>query len=308
MPPSRIEVIVNQNSGTEGERSDIKTRIEEAFRAHNLEANVSVADNGEELMKLAGQAAKSDAEIIVAGGGDGTVSGVASKIVETEKTLGVLPLGTLNHFAKDLQIPLNLEDAVRVVAENHTKKIDVGEANGRIFINNSSIGLYPQIVKNRERQQERLGRGKWWAAFWAATSILLRYPFFAVRLKVKGEEFIRRTPFVFIGNNEYEMDIFKVGSRRCLDAGRLSLYLLRRTGRLGLLLLALRTVFGALRRAKDFDAFCADEIEIETRRKRVLVAFDGEVALMRSPLRYRSRPSALRVIVPKETEGADNGG
>ncbi len=105
-----------------------------------------------------------------------------------------------------MQIPQNIEEAVRIIAENHTKEIDVGEVNGRIFVNNSSIGLYPQIVKNRERQQERLGHGKWRAAFWAALKILRRSPFLHVKLKTGDGERRIKTPFVFVGNNEYTMD------------------------------------------------------------------------------------------------------
>ncbi|MDQ6786221.1 MAG: diacylglycerol kinase family lipid kinase, partial [Acidobacteriota bacterium] len=266
-----IEVIVNESSGTGDEKIDIKSQIEEAFKAHNLQANVSIAGSGEDLMKLAEQSARSDAEIIVAGGGDGTISGVASKIIDANKTFGVLPLGTLNHFSKDLQIPQDLAEAVRVIAEGNVKKIDVGEINGQIFINNSSIGLYPKIVRRRERQQ-RLGRGKWTAAFWAATNVLRRYPFLNIKLSVDGQEVRRKTPFVFVGNNEYEMDFLNIGTRKCLDDGKLSVYILHRTGRFGLLMLALRSLVGALQRAKDFETVCTEEITIDTHHKTLLVA------------------------------------
>ncbi len=295
---SPIEVIINQGSGADSGEDDIKTQVEKAFKANNLTANISVAKNGEDLMKLAERAAKSDAQIIIAGGGDGTVSGVASKIVGTGKTFGVLPLGTLNHFSKDLNIPPDLVEAVSVIAENNTLEIDVGEVNEQTFVNNSSIGLYPKIVRQREKQQ-RLGRGKWAAAFWAATSVLRRYPFLHIKLQMDGREIERKTPFVFIGNNEYEMDFLNIGTRRCLDRGKLSVYLLHRTGRFGLLMLALRSLFGIMHRAKDFETFCTDEITIDTHHKTLPVAFDGEVTLMQTPLCYRIRPQCLRVIVPK---------
>ncbi len=297
MHPS-IEVIINESSGTDADKSDIKSQIEEAFKANNLRANVSVARSGEELMKLAERAAKSDAEIVVAGGGDGTISGVASQLVETNKVFGVLPLGTLNHFSKDLNIPQDLTEAVRVIAEGNIKQIDVGEVNGRVFINNSSIGLYPKIVRRREKQQ-RLGRGKWSAAFWAATSVLRRYPFLKIKLCIDGQEVWRKTPFVFVGNNEYEMDFLNIGTRKCLDDGKLSLYLLHRTGRAGLLMLALRSLLGAMQRAKDFESVCTDEITIDTHHKTLLVARDGEVETLQTPLCYRIHLQALSVIVPK---------
>ena len=294
-----IEVIVNQGSGTASGADDIRAQVEKAFADNDLQANVKVATSGEHLMKLAEDAAKSDARIVVAGGGDGTISGVASKIIGTDKIFGILPLGTLNHFSKDLQIPADLTEAARVIAEGNVQKIDVGKVNGQIFINNSSIGLYPNIVRRREKQQ-RLGRGKWTAAFWSATSVLRRYPFLNIKLIIDGAEVRRTTPFLFVGNNEYEMDFFNIGTRKCLDDGKLSIYLLHRTGRAGLVMLALRSVFGVMRQAKDFESVCAEDFEIETRRKKkLLVAYDGEVSRMDSPLRYKIHPKALSVLVPK---------
>jgi diacylglycerol kinase family enzyme len=198
-----------------------------------------------------------------------------------------------------LNIPLDLEGAARNLIEGEAVKVDVGEVNGNIFINNSSLGLYPSIVRHREKQQERLGRGKWFAAAWATLEVFRRYPLFGVRLSADGQEFRRRTPFVFIGNNEYQMDTFNLGARSCLDAGQLSLHLTRDIGRWGLVRLAASALFGRLRESKDFDALCTKEVWIETRRTRVRVATDGEVTVMKSPLHYRVRPAALRVIVPK---------
>lgn len=296
--PLTVEIIMNAGSGT-GEKEIVRQQLAELFADNQIEVHFSLAENGAELLRLAQAAANGKAEIIVAAGGDGTVSAVAAAIVGANKTLGVLPLGTLNHFAKDLEIPLELEDAVRIIAANQTVKIDVGKVNERVFINNSSIGLYPNIVRRRERQQ-RLGRSKWIAAFWASVAVLRRYPFFAVKLTTDSEQITRLTPFVFVGNNEYEMDVLNIGGRKCLDAGKLSVYLLNRTGRLGLIKLALRSVFGRLREAEDFEAACITEVTIETRRKRrsVLVAFDGEVERMDAPLKYQILPRALSVIVP----------
>ncbi len=291
---------MNAGSGKDEDKDETKKQLVEAFRAGNLDAHFSFAESGEELLEMAEEAAKSDYQTIVAAGGDGTISAVAAAISESGKTLGVLPFGTLNHFSKDLNISAELEESVRVIAENHTAEIDIGEVNGQIFINNSSIGLYPQIVRRREMQQHRLGRGKWSAAFWAAIAVLRRYPFLVIKLTIDGKEFTRKTPFVFVGNNEYEMDSFNIGGRKCLDAGSLSVYVLHRTGRMGLVRLALRSLFGILRQAKDFETFCTDEIIIETRHKKLLVAFDGEVKTMETPLHYRIRPNALRVIVPKK--------
>ncbi|HZH29415.1 MAG TPA: diacylglycerol kinase family protein [Pyrinomonadaceae bacterium] len=303
--PSRVEIILNASAGSGGQEA-ARATLAEIFAAEgHLDAHVSLAESGAEIVELARRAAADkEVRIVVAGGGDGTVNAVASELVGTDKVLGVLPLGTLNHFAKDLGIPLDLEGAARNIVEGETTRVDVGEVNGHIFINNSSLGLYPSIVRHREKQQERLGRGKWVAALWATVEVFRRYPLFGVRLSADdGQQFRRRTPFVFIGNNEYQMDTFNLGARSCLDAGHLSLHLTRDVGRWGLVRLAASALFGRLRESKDFDALCTTEVWIETRRRRLRVATDGEVTIMRSPLHYRVRPGALQVIAPKKVTG-----
>jgi len=296
---SGVEVIINATAGSSG-ADDTERAVADAFASCGVDARVTVASEGTEIVRLVRRALSSDARAVVAGGGDGTVSAVASQLIGTRLALGVLPLGTLNHFAKDLGVPLNLEDAARTVCEGREVRVDVGEVNGQVFINNSGLGLYPRIVRRREKLQERLGSGKWPAFFQAALTVLRRYPFLNVQLSADGHEIARKTPFVMIGNNEYLMERFQLGARSCLDAGHLSLYVAHRTGRLGLLWLAVRALFGRIRQAKDFDALCAQEIWIETRRpKRLHVATDGEVNVMTTPLHYRVLPGALRVIVPK---------
>ncbi|HEX3558034.1 MAG TPA: diacylglycerol kinase family protein [Pyrinomonadaceae bacterium] len=296
---SGVEVIFNASAGV-NKADEVERAVASAFDACGVEARVHLAREGAEVERLVRRALSNGARAIVAGGGDGTVSAVASLLAGTEKPLGVLPLGTLNHFAKDLGVPLDIVQAARSVCEGRVVCVDVGEVNGKIFVNNSSLGLYPRIVRRREKLQERLGSGKWAAFLRAALAILRRYPFLNVRLRADGQEIVRRTPFVFVGNNEYLMESFQIGARARLDGGCLSLYVAHRTGRLGLLRLAVRALFGRLREAKDFDALRAQEIRVETHRpKRLHVAADGEVSVMTTPLHYRVLPGALRVIVPK---------
>lgn len=294
----KIAVIVNHRSGP-GHEADVQERLERAFKAAGAEAQISLAQSGAEAVEMAERAARSDVDVIVAGGGDGTISSIVAAVVGSGKALGVLPFGTMNHFAKDLQIPINLEDAVATIVAGHESRVDVGEVNGRLFINNSSLGLYPSIIREREKQQ-RLGRGKWPAYIWAALGVLRRYPFLDVRVGIDGQKLNSRTPFVFIGNNEYEMESFNVGGRACLDNGELSLYMANDTGRLGLLRLALRALLGGLRQEKDFVAMCTKEIWIGTKHKRLRVALDGEVTVMEPPLHYFVRPRALRVLTPPD--------
>ena len=295
-----FKIIISASAGS-GDNSKAAERLAEIFKQDQIDIDISLAHSGAEVIELARAAARDSYNVIVAAGGDGTVSSVAAAVIDSDKILGVLPLGTLNHFAKDLGIPTDLEQAVRTIIAGHTIEVDVAEVNDRIFLNNSSLGLYPMIVREREKRQ-RLGFRKWPAFVWATLQALRRNPFLDVRLRIKGELLDRTTPFVFIGNNEYAMDLFNIGVRDRLDRGELSIYITHGTSRLKLIGLALRAVVGRLRNDKDFLALRSDEVKIHTARKRVRVAFDGEIDVLEAPLHYRVRNRALRVIVPKDVK------
>jgi diacylglycerol kinase family enzyme len=298
MPMARaLPVIVNAVAGSGHAQGDLEA-IREAFAAAGAPADILAARSGAEIVGLAERAVSERHPVIVAGGGDGTLNAVAGIIAESGLALGVLPLGTLNHFAKDLRIPLMLERAVATIVANHQAQIDVGEVNGRVFINNSSLGLYPALVTVRDNQRRRLGRSKWHAFFWATLTVLRRHPMLDVRLLLDDVTQNRRTPFVFIGNNEYQVEGFDIGRRERLDGGAFSIYLTRRRGRRGILGLALRALVGRLHDTRDFEALTAHSIRISTQRKTLLVATDGEVTRMRTPLEYRIRPRGLTVVVP----------
>lgn len=294
----KVAVILNASAGS-GCTRDFADGLVEKFAACGLNAGVSLAKNGHALVAAARQSVCDGVALVVAGGGDGTLNAVASELVGTGIVFGVLPLGTLNHFAKDLGIPMNTDGAIRTIAAGHCISVDTGEVNGRVFLNNSSLGLYPDTVRRRELQQSRLGRGKWLAFFWAAVTSLRRYPFLHLTLTVDGNIYKKRTPFIFIGNNDYVMEGFNIGARMALDAGQLSLYAAHRTSRLGLMVLALRAVSGRLRQAADFDVLSAKSLVIESHHKQLRVATDGEVNLMHTPLSYRIVPKSLNVLVPE---------
>jgi len=298
---SRMAVIINAGAGL-GYAPPWRESLAARLASHGLEADVTLAADVNHLMEAARSALAAGAGIVVAGGGDGTVNAVASVVLDSGAVFGVLPMGTLNHFARDLRIPPQLDAAIATLAAGHVAQVDVGEVNGRIFLNNSSLGLYPDIVRDRQRQQRRLGRGKWTAFGWAALAALRRYPFLRVRLTLGEQGHARRTPFVFIGNNEYHMQGFNIGERARIDGGMLSVYVAQRPTRFGLLKLALRALFGRLRQSREFHVFQAGEMVIETRHRRLRVATDGEVTVMAPPLRYRIRPAALPVIVPRPQE------
>jgi len=206
-------------------------------------------------------------------------------------------LGTYNHFAKDAGIPLDLDSAAAVIAGRVVRNVDVGLVNDRIFLNNSSIGMYPSIVKRRDQIREQLGKSKFTAMCIATMAVLRRHPLLDIRLHTSDQSILRRTPFLFVGNNPYNMDLFKIGQRSSLNEGKLSVYLTHRSGRFRLLWLAVRGLFGCLNQARDFESILLDECLIETHRRQLSVAIDGEVTAMLPPLHYRIVPGGLKLIV-----------
>lgn len=289
-------ILVNRSAGT-GKTSASPEELENLFCIRGIEARAHWIDSSQAQEALQ-PAALGHMDVVVAAGGDGTVSALAGKLVKTRTPLGVLPVGTLNHFAKDLRIPLELQQAIDCVLRCHISRVDVGEVNGHIFINNSSIGAYPHIVEGREQQQE-LGRAKWPATLVATWDMLRCCPLVKARLQIDHRTLSRTTPFIFVGNNRYTMDLFSIGARNSLEEGLLSVYTAHCTSVWGLARLAGHALLNRLDQSSDFDALLGTNLEIELRgTNRARVALDGELRLMRLPLIYRSRPGALRVITP----------
>jgi diacylglycerol kinase family enzyme len=292
-------VLVNAGVGAHasGGVEAARQAVARALLAARMAAEVRVVA-GHDMTEQARAASAAGAAAVVAAGGDGTVNAVAHALVGRETALGVLPLGTFNHFARDAGIPLDLAEAARVVARGEVRAIDAGSVNGRSFINNSSLGLYPDAVLERERQRRELGRHKHVAMAIAACRELRAYRPLRVRLDAAGRRISQRVPFLFVGNNRYDFLRAGLGRRERLDGGRLWLYLAVPHGRLGLLRLIGAAALGHLRERGDFHGLAVTEATVRLHRLLIPVGVDGEVVQLRPPLRYRIRPGALRVLTP----------
>jgi diacylglycerol kinase family enzyme len=289
----KVIVLLNRAAGT----VNADTAVADAMAGARIEADLRNVPP-DQLALEAHAAVESDADVVVAGGGDGTINTVAAALAGTDKPLGVLPLGTLNHFAKDLGIPLDLAGAAAVIAARHTASVDVGRVNDSIFINTSSIGLYSRAVLVREAERRR-GWSKWWAMGLAMLKVFRRFPMLEVRLTTAEAAIHRRTPLVFVGNNRYEFDLLTVGTRNCVCAGELGLYIANTQSRWGMVRLAIRGAVGRLKQSRDFELSCQREFWIESHKRVLSVALDGEVVTLPPPLHYRTWPEALQVCVPK---------
>src|SRR5215217_1624704 len=244
---ARIAVLINRGGGAAAADPEIASTIADAFRSAGLEADVELIDGGQCEVRSRAVAERGD-DMVVVGGGDGTISAAASALVGTDTRLGILPLGTLNHFARDLGIPTDLAEAAAVIAEGKHRLVDVAEMNGRIFINNSAIGLYPLMVIDRDQQRKRLGRSKRLAMVVASVRILARFNHQRLSLTVNKERKARLdTPLLFVGNNNYRIDLGAPGQRESIDAGELCVMVMRKKTRAGLIAASIRALFNRSR-------------------------------------------------------------
>jgi len=301
----KVAVVLNAGAGSvDVDRCQEQARqIKQAFADVSVAADVYISP-GSKLAETARQVA-GGADAVVAAGGDGTVSAVAGALAGGQVPLAVMPLGTFNHFAKDIGMPLDLAEAARAIAARRSARLDVGEVNGRIFVNNSSIGLYPEIVIAREQERRQTGRRKLWAMVIAALRVLRRFPLLHVHVMTEQREVVSKTPFVFVGNNGYEISVLALGKRARLDGGQLSLYMVRCRGRLHMFWLMVRALLQRLEAVRDFEFELVSEAHVKLHRRRLEVSFDGEVTTMTSPLHYRIRPGALPVLIPPAKEAVE---
>ena len=252
------------------------------------------------LRPLAQEAARgAEFDTIFAGGGDGTLNTIANVVADSGKTFGVLPLGTHNHFAKDLRIPLNLDAAIPALAGGRTIEIPVAEVNAQLFLNFSAIGLHPEIILDRESQRSEKGRGKWHAMAVAMLRKLKSPPVQKLALSARGRTISHRTPSVIICNNPHQMEVFGVKNASIPERGLLNIYITTRTRRRTLIWQMFRAAAGAIDdKTPHFQAMALPELRIDSRRKLIPVSIDGEVMDLSPPLVYRVRERPMKVIVP----------
>ncbi|HEV8406529.1 MAG TPA: diacylglycerol kinase family protein [Sphingomicrobium sp.] len=295
---ARVPVLLNRSGGALFRELALADDVEESLRKAGLDVEVELLTGSECAARCRAIAERGD-PLLIAGGGDGTISAAASAIVGTGTLLGILPLGTLNHFARDLKIPADLGDAARLIASGRERRVDVGEMNDRIFINNSAIGLYPLMVIDRDFQRKRYGRSKRIAMIIASLRTLARFNHHRLTLTVNEERTGRiDTPLLFVGNNDYRIDIEAPGRREHLDQGEMCILVMRKKTPWSFLAASVRTFFG---RSRNDDMVRLDDVErlrVSAVRRQLAVSLDGEVIRVRTPLDYRIRKQALRVIAP----------
>ena len=298
----RCYVIFNANAGTALSLSLTEKSLAERLRAHGLEPTID-DDEDIALSERIERALASDAEVLVAAGGDGTITALSNAMVDTDRVLGILPLGTVNALAKDLTIPLDLDQAIDVLATGTRQKIDMGEVDGRFFLHKVVIGLIPALAAGRERIRGR--------AQLAAKLGFLRYFFrritrarrFALAIdRGDGRARVERVQAVAVASNAYDEGLGRVFARHRLDRGELTLYVLKHFTMGDFLRLTSGMLMGRWRSDEALTIESVQEVTISSHRQLVKVMFDGEVESLQMPLHFRIHPGALTVIAPAPME------
>jgi len=294
---ARITVLLNRGGGAVAADPQIADKVAQALAAAGVDAEVELIDGGQCAVRCRAISERGD-EMLVVGGGDGTISAAASALSGTETLLGILPLGTLNHFARDLGIPPEIEKAAELIGKRPERRVDIAEMNDRMFINNSAIGLYPLMVLDRDLQRKRLGRSKRLAMIVASLRTLARFNHQRLTLTVNDEKERVDTPLLFVGNNDYRIDIGAPGQRESVEDGELSVFVMRKKTRRGFIAAGLRALFNRVRDDDMVRIEGVQRLRVTSGRSTLAVSLDGEVVHSAPPLDYKIRKKALRVIAP----------
>ncbi|WP_235578231.1 diacylglycerol kinase family protein [Pseudorhodoferax sp. Leaf267] len=297
-------IVLNAGSGrddAEQTRATISAVLDEAGREHELlliERGASVAD----VAARAVQMARGRGGAVVAAGGDGTISAVAQAVLTAGLPFGVLPQGTFNYFSRTHGIPADTERATRALLRAQVEPVQVGTVNDRVFIVNASVGLYPQLLEDREAYKQRYGRSRP-VAVWSAL-VTLFHAHRPLRLHVQCQGVARdvRTSTLFVANNALQLEQIGVAEAALLAQDQLVALMLKPVGTLSMLRLMLRGAFGKLGEAEDVLRFGFDQLVVRPaaprRSARVKVATDGEIQWLRAPLSFGVAPQRLWLLAP----------
>lgn len=304
--PGTLFVVFNAGSGRR-DRAEALGQIESALREASRPYQVLKVARGREVPAVAERAARLAADgggIVAAAGGDGTLNAVAQAAFEADVVFGAVPLGTFNYFARENGLPLEPAQAAAALVEGVVQPVQVGLVNGRLFLVNASLGLYPRLLEDREAFKQRYGRTRWVAMLAALWSLLVRtQPKLVVRVAAGGEARAVRVSTLFVGNNPLQLERLGIREAQAVEAGQLAAIRVRPTSAWGMLDIFLYGAVGRLGQADGVEAFAFREMEVmplrPPRREVFLkVATDGESVRLKLPLVFRVAPRPLKLLRP----------
>lgn len=304
-----LHIVINAGSGrqnadaTQGVIAGVLDEAARAYRFHRADDPARLPD----VARAAVAAAQADGGVVVAAGGDGTINTVAQVVLASGCAFGVLPQGTFNYFSRTHGIPADTAAATRVLLAGTAQPVQVGLVNGRVFLVNASLGLYPRLLEDREAFKRQFGRSRLVAFVAGLVSIFGVHRKLRLRIEYRDLEQRLRTPTLFVGNNRLQME--SIGAAAAFEQGQLAAIMLRPVGTFGMLSLLLHGALSRLADAENVQSFGFDTLSVRParlrRQKPMKVATDGEVAWLAPPLVFSVSPEPLWLIKPAE---ASDGG
>jgi diacylglycerol kinase family enzyme len=298
MTDHHYHVIFNPNAGTALATGLTTAALSEMFASAGLSFTMDDEDEVPLTDRIV-RATEGPADVIVAGGGDGTVLAVAEALLGTDKTLAILPLGTLNGLARDLELPLDVPTAIQLLPQLEPRAIDVAEVNGRPFLHNVIIGLVPGIGAGREKVRGTgLGGKIQFTLFMIRRLTRARRIALALQLNGADEVRVERLQSLVVANNSYDQRFGRFMARRRLDRGRLTAYLIR-TLRVGdAIRLAIEMILGTWGGDHVVEYEKVQQLTVVSKKARLAVSMDGDVLTLETPLNFMVRPKSLNVLAP----------
>ncbi|MBA3594247.1 MAG: diacylglycerol kinase [Polaromonas sp.] len=303
-------VVLNAGSGhhnSDEQQALIARVFEEGGRAFEF----LLVDNPARISEVARRAvglAQSREGVVVAAGGDGTINAVAALVLASGCPFGVLPQGTFNYFGRVHGIPQDTAAAVRALLSANLQAVQAGQVNGRLFLVNASLGLYPQLLEDREAWKHQFGRSRLVAFLAGLATVLQNRKQLHLQIESAGQAVALRTPTLFVGNNRLQLARVGIAEQQAdaVEQGQLAAIVVRPLGTLALFGLLMRGLLGQLGEDDNIDSFSFRRLTVTPRGvKRIKVATDGETAWMRTPLVFEVAPRPLLLLVPAPADRAE---
>lgn len=306
-PLKPLSLIYNEKSGFHAANKDeVYEQLMTCLTAYGYEIQafeIGAEANFNHLMEkviLRHQQA-SEAGVVVAAGGDGTLNAVAAQLMGTDIPMGIFPLGTFNYVARLLNIPLDLLKAAETIATGKIREVHVAQINNHIYLNNASLGLYPLFIQKRELYNRRLGRFAL-NAYTSGLDVLIRdRKELKLEIEVDGKQYPVKTPLIFFGNNQLQLAEMNLRIAEAAEKGKVAGLVVAKSDKRTLFKILWQLIQGNLDKAPDVYSFSGDEVKVHSKRKKLTVALDGEIVEMQPPLKISVRKNALKILVPHDS-------
>jgi len=294
-------ILVNETAG-HSTKDEMLAAFHESLESLPLQAEIvtfSKSDDFVEVCRRNIQKAKDQDSLFVISGGDGTINSAVGLCHDLGVPLGIVPQGTFNYFARSLEIPVTMREALQNLIDGTPRDVVVGKVNDHFFINNASFGLYTRLIENRERDKAKFGRLRPVAFISAVLSLFRDQQKFTVALTSSAKSSSLATTMVFVGLNSLQLDNLGLTTADCTRKGSFGVITLKAMGRWRTLKFLFNGLIGRLNAEDNIDQYCADSLEAGMNRKSMKVAIDGEIISCTTPLVFSLVPGGVSVIAPR---------